>query len=167
MIIIVFGLAAAGKNYVGKVIAKYFDCHYEDADQWLLDEMKQCILAKQNFTIPMLSEFTNKVIGNIKNLKQKYSNLVISQAFYRSDNREAILKNFPNEDLIFIQVNASDEVILERLKRRGDWVCPEYAAGMRKYFEEMDNALVINNNLGESEILEQLNRHFKKKNIGL
>ena len=157
MIIIVFGLAASGKTYIGELIAKYFGYHHEDADQWLLDEMKQCILNKEIFTTPMLSKFTTKVIKEIKDLKQNYSNLVVSQAFYRSKNREEILKNFQKEELLFIQVNAKDEIILERLKKRGDWVCSGYASGMRQYFEEMNEAKVINNNnLEDLDIIKQL-----------
>jgi len=164
MIIIVFGLAASGKTYVGKLIAKHFGYHHEDADQWLLDDMKQAIEQKQNFTLEMLDGFTKNVIKHIKNLSHKYPNLVISQAFYRQENRDKILKNFPEENLIFIQVDANDKVILKRLKSRGDWVDEKYAAEMRRYFEAMDQVKIINNDrFGEYDIIRQLEEILAKK----
>lgn len=129
MIIIIFGLAASGKTYVGKVISKYFNCHHTDADRWLSPEMKEYIVEKKLFTIDMLEDFTLNIIGNIEILREEHKNLVISQALYRQKNRDTIKQYFstnaPHEDLLFLQIEANDDIIYNRLVARGDWVFPQ------------------------------------------
>lgn len=159
MIIIVFGLAASGKTYVGQVINRYFDFHHEDADQWLSGDMKQYISEKKVFTLGMLESLTSSIIANIERLTSKYKNVVISQALYREKNRETLKQHFSSKDLVFFQVDADDDVIYQRLVQRGDWVMPDYAASMRLFFQPMKEAVVINNNkFGEKSIIDQLNK---------
>jgi gluconate kinase len=157
MIIIVFGLAASGKTYVGRVINKHFNIHHEDADQWLSGDMKQYISEKKVFTLGMLENLTSNIIANIERLVSKHSKVVISQALYREKNRDAIKKHFPANELLFLQVEANDDVIHQRMVQRGDWVLPDYAASMRLFFQPMQEAKVINNNVpGEEALIEQL-----------
>lgn len=157
MIIIVFGLAASGKTYVGQVISNYFDFYHEDADQWLSSDMEQYVSEKKVFTLGMLENLTSNIIANIERLNDKHGNLVISQALYRKKNRETIQKHFSSKDLIFINVEASDEVIYQRLVKRGDWIMPDYASSMRQFFQPMEGAVTINNNqFGEESIVSQL-----------
>ncbi len=157
MIIVVFGLAASGKTYVGQVISKYFDFYHEDADQWLSGDMKQYVSEKKIFTLGMLENLTSNIIANIERIHERHSNIVISQALYRKKNRETIQKHFASHEIIFLQVDASDEVIYQRLVKRGDWIMPDYASSMRQFFEPMENAASINNNqTGEESIVQQL-----------
>jgi len=155
MIIIVFGLAASGKTYVGKILNKYFDFHHEDADHWLSMDMKQYIIEKKLFTLDMLESFTSNIIVNIELLREKHKNIVITQALYRSKNRKAIQEYFTSKDeIIFLQVDAADDIIYQRLINRKDWVFPEYAVSMRQFFEPMDNVNILQNNQeGEATIL--------------
>lgn len=164
MIIIVFGLAAAGKTYVGKLISKYFDFYHEDADQWLTLDMKEYVQEEKIFTLGMLDDFTSNIIMNIEKLATIHKNLVISQALYRTKNREVIRDHFQDRDVVFLHIDADDEVIYQRLVKRGDWVMPDYAKAMRHFFQSMDNAIKINNNQnGEAPILEQLQNVQKIK----
>lgn len=159
MIIIIFGLAAAGKTFVGNIISKHFDFHFEDADAWLSSEMKEYVKDQKHFTLDMLDNFTKNIIRNIEQLKQKYNNIAISQALYRSNNRETIQKFFKDKGIktLFLHVDAPDQVIYERLIYRGDWILPSYAKSMRKFFQPMDEAIKIDNEKpGEEIILKQL-----------
>ena len=157
MILIVFGLAASGKTYIGKVLNKYFNFYHEDADLWLSTDMKEYINEKKIFTLNMLESFTSNIITNVEKLQSSHKNIIISQALYRSKNRDMIKEHFSSHDLMFLQVEASDEMIHQRLVKRGDWVLPGYAASMRKFFQPMEDVNVINNNQsGEESIIEQL-----------
>jgi shikimate kinase len=159
MIVIIFGLAASGKTYVGQVVNRYFDLHFEDADQWLSRDMKEYINEKKVFTLGMLENLTSSIIANIERLISENKNVVISQALYREKNRDTIKQHFSSQDLVFLQVDASDEVIYQRLVQRGDCVLPDYAASMRQFFQPMKEAKVIDNNqFGEKSIVEQLNK---------
>jgi shikimate kinase len=162
VIIVVFGLAASGKTYVGKIINKYFNFYHEDADQWLSSDMKQYVSEKKVFTLGMLEDFTSNIIANIERLSSKYDNIVISQALYREKNRKTIQKHFVSQGLMFVHVEASDEVIYQRLVKRGDWIMPGYASSMRKFFQPMEDAITINNDKsGEDHIINQLKNILK------
>lgn len=159
MIIIVFGLAASGKTYIGKILNKYFNFYHEDADFWLSEDMQDYVKEKKQFTLNMLDHFTVNIISNIEKLNSKYDNIVITQALYRQKNRDAIKEYFlsKNQDILFIQVDANDELIHQRLLARGDWVQPDYASSMRKFFQPMIEATLLSNNQdGEEFIINQL-----------
>ena len=156
MIIIVFGLAASGKTYIGNILEKDFDFHHEDADQWLTNEMQQYVHHKKLFTLEMLDDFTRIIIKNIEFIQKKHSNVVISQGLYRKKNREDIERHFSEQKIMFLQIEADDEVIHQRLLKRGDWISSDYASSMRQYFEPMNGARIIYNNQTEEEILSQL-----------
>lgn len=158
MIVIIFGLAASGKTYVGKTLAKFSSFHHEDADHWLSSEMKQYITEKKQFTLEMLESFTNNIIVNIEQLRKTHKNLVITQALYRQKNRKILKEYFEHKDeILFLQLEVDDQIIHNRLIKRADWVFPEYAESMKKYFEPMEEAKIIRNNKeGEEEIIKQL-----------
>jgi len=162
MIIIVFGLAASGKTYVGKLIQKHFHYFHADADPWLTDEMKTCIAEGKLFTFDMLEDFTKVIIARIEELRKEHKNLVITQALYRTLNRDMIKDYFVDHpegklDYTFIQVDADDGIIYERVANRGDWVSPDYAKDMRVWFQPMDDAFVVHNHgTGDENLIEQL-----------
>ena len=146
MLMILFGLAGAGKTYVGKLLAKNFDLHFEDADDWITEDMRAAIEQGQPFfSEKMRDDFTKVMIANIKQLLKKgHKNIVIAQALYRQKNRVQILDAFP--DAIFAHVDASDEIIMQRLVARGGKVNLEFADLIKEHFELMPGSLVINNN---------------------
>ena len=158
MIVIAFGLAASGKTYVGQTLAKFSSFHHEDADRWLSLEMKKYIAEKKQFTLEMLDCFTNNIISHIDELRKTHDNLIITQALYRQKNRLMIKDYFLKKDkIIFLQLEADDQIIHDRLVKRADWVFPEYAESLKKYFEPMEDAKIIRNNKeGEEDIVSQL-----------
>lgn len=173
MIIILFGLSASGKTYVGNVIQEEFGFHHEDADQWLTEEMKQYVVDRKLFTLEMLDEFSTNIVNNIEDLSKKHKTLVVSQALYRQKNREMIRESLayklPDKNILFIQVDAEKKTIYKRLNFRGDWVSPEYAKTMEPFFEPMESAIVLKNNSeGNEEIIKQMKNIYmiaKKSNL--
>jgi gluconate kinase len=164
MLIIVFGLAASGKTYVGKLIAEYLGFHHEDADQWVSDEMKQYIEQKLTITDEIREKFTDNIINNIEIIRKKHDNIVISQALYRQKNRQKIKEHFFDQELKFVQVTASYATIMRRLSNRKDWIDKEYAINMSKNFEPEENqAFILNNDLdGKKEALFQIKNIFNQ-----
>ncbi len=156
MIIIIFGPAASGKTYVGKVLNENFNFHYEDADQWLPEEMRIFIKQRKIFSLKMLEDFTKIIIANIKKLSKTYPNLIISQALYRQKNREQIQQYFSLKPIKFIEIVANDKIIHQRLHSRDDWVNADYANDISVFFESMPNVQVIeNNSYGAQSIIKQ------------
>lgn len=163
MIIILFGLAASGKTYIGDVIGKNFRFHHEDADQWLTKEMQQYIVEEKLFTLSMLDEFSKDIARNIELLSKIYPKLVISQALYFQKNRNMIKEyletKLPEKEVLFLQIEADNDVIYKRLEQRGDWVSPDYASSMQQFFEPMHEAIILQNNQeGVENIIAQIKK---------
>lgn len=157
MLLILFGLSGAGKNFVGSILEKEFGYYYWDADSEILAIMKQQILQKQVFTQDMRDEFTNNIIYKISELKKNHQNIVISQALYKIKNRDQIALRFP--DAKFIQIISSAENIGNRILQRNDWVDQEYAAKINAHFENQQEscAVIVNNSDAASVILQLQN----------
>ena len=49
-IIYLFGLPGAGKNYVGEVLRDVWGLEFADADEWLLQDMRESLARKEGFT---------------------------------------------------------------------------------------------------------------------
>lgn len=144
MILFFYGLAGAGKSFVGRHIADNLGIPYYEADELLTDEMKQAIITGQPITQEMVDKFMLVIISFIKNLLATGINdFVISQALYRIKNRAQIAHEFPN--IQFIEVTASDEIIFDRLAKRNDWVSTQYAKEMQRHFQRSDDSLCIRN----------------------
>jgi gluconate kinase len=155
MLIILFGLAGSGKNFVGDILAKQFNYYFWDADRSLPEEVQQSIREKKSFTQSMRNQITDMVIQETTKLLLTHQKLVVAQALYKEANREMLRQKFP--DALFIHVQADPEIILQRLKQRGSVVDQEYARTIAINFEEphFRHEKIINNK-DEKTILTQL-----------
>ncbi|MHB1947156.1 MAG: shikimate kinase [Gammaproteobacteria bacterium] len=155
MLIILFGLAGAGKSYAGEILANHFNYYFWDADGALPEKMRESVHNKQAFTQEMRDEFISLMIDKIKDLCETHQNLVVSQALYKETNRNEIKKYFP--DALFIHVKSDPAIVLQRLKDRNDWVDPTYADQIAANFEEpqLPHKILINNQ-DEKAVIEQL-----------
>ncbi len=166
MLIMLFGLSGSGKNYVGEILKNKFNYFFWDADEALTEEMKQCIKNKKSFTQEMRDRYFSIVIDKIKSLHNIYPNLVISQALYRNINRRQILSAFP--DVFFIQIATTNELIIKRLRSRGDFIDEGYADLISKNFEEPSMMFAtITNNSDELSIIEQFQGIMNKYQVTL
>jgi gluconokinase len=168
MIIIVFGLSASGKTYIGDILKTYFAFHHEDADEWLPSKMQDYVTQKKMFSLEMLDDYTKIIIEKIEHLSSIHDNLVISQALYRQHNREQIQEYFASTKKIhFLQTYADDNVIYQRLLERDDWVNPEYAKSMQVHFQPMqDTKIIINNDSGHECLILQLHEYIQETTPG-
>lgn len=133
MIVILFGLAGSGKNYVGELLSQETSFHFWDADNILTDEMLQCIQTKMPFTQAMRDRYFLNVMHHLNELNKQYENIIVSQAFYKDKNRIEYLKHFPQ--LIFIQVTASMDVLSQRLAQRNT-IDRHYLEQISQQFEQ-------------------------------
>lgn len=156
MLIILFGLAGAGKNFVGNILAEHFGYTFWDADDVLTDEMVDCIANKKMFTQPMRDRFVQIIINEITLRLQKHPNLVVSQALYREDNRATLYQSFP--DALYIHVSADFPVISKRIHTRNNNIDEAYANQMNQFFEmpSFPHKVLINNK-DKKAVIKQLN----------
>ena len=133
MLVVLFGLAGAGKTYAGKLLSENSNFHFWDADEALTEEMKTCISEKRSFTQDMRDRYFSIVIERMESLCTEYTNIVVAQAFYKNKNREQVLLKFP--DSVFLQVDVEFTTLLNRLRKRNDAVDEEYAIKLSANFE--------------------------------
>jgi gluconokinase len=159
MLIVLFGLAGSGKNFVGRTLQQKFGFTFFDGDEVLPEEMKTCIREKKNFTQEMRNKFCAKIIAKITALQHanpNANNLVVSQGFYKEENREQVRTAFPNA--IFIEISTLPEKILERLSTRQDWVNEDYAEKIKLNYEtpKLKHHTIQNNTDGDAAVIKQL-----------
>lgn len=156
MLIILFGLAGSGKNFVGHIISNKFGYLFWDADEALTSKMKEAILEKKQFTQSMRDEYVQNIVIDIEKLLKVNSKLVIAQALYKEQNRLQILNHFPNA--IFIQVCTNWSVIIKRLVNASENLIDlDYAKLILQQYEEpqLPHKIVTNND-DEAAVISQL-----------
>jgi gluconate kinase len=147
MLYISFGLAGAGKTYFGKWFAREFNVHFEDADDWLTADMRQCIQSGTSFTRAMCDQYFDIVIRKIATLQNQYPHIIISQAFYLEKNRQQFLAAYPHA--IFILMHTDTMKLDERLMLRTKGVSFEYAKSIEQYFELPQHPYITINNTAQ------------------
>ena len=162
MLIILFGLAGAGKNHIAQILSSPpYDYYFCDADTALTQEIKLAIQTKTPFTQQMRDNYTDVIIKKISELQPSHPNLVITQALYKEKNRKVLLSHFP--DAKFIWVTSLPALINNRLKQRKDWVDEEYANLLQKDFENPTLPhFKIENNEDKTALITNLNQLLRK-----
>lgn len=157
MLIILFGLAGSGKNFVANILQHHFNYFFWDADDALTIDMTQSIINKKSFTQTMRDKLTQRIIHKITSLATQHPNLVITQALYKEKNRLTISQQFPQA--IFILVKANQDVIGQRLQSRGDLISDSYAQHIAANFEEpsLPHQIIINDS-DQAHVIEQIHQ---------
>ena len=153
MIYFLYGLAGAGKSYVGRVIAEQYGYHFWEGDDALTPEMRQCLTTGQSFTQKMRDEFSEKLEKEIYALQQQINKpLIIAQGLYKQKNRDKLKQAFPN--IHFVQITADWPVIAKRLESRKSGMTVTYATAAAKFFEPGEEKQIDNN--PNQDLLQQL-----------
>ena len=156
-LIILFGLPATGKTYVGKIFEKYFDYYFYDGDNDLTEEMKEAIKVQKVFTNRMRDVFFEKLIKSILNLKFKYNKLAVAQTFIKEKYRVELINKIPKTKFILIETKKS--IREKRLTQRTDYPLEmKYARKMNVNFDRpvVDHQIIINNQDGDESIKKQI-----------
>lgn len=150
-----FGLPAAGKNFVGGVLADEFGYAFYDGDLDLPEAMRKAVREGRPFTDEMRDEFYAAIIIRIGDLRQEYSKLAFGQATFKERHRQQIAEAYP--DIIFVLIEATEEVRMERLARGNNPVTIEYAQRIASFFEPPQHPhYTIYNNFDTDFVINQL-----------
>lgn len=155
MLIYLFGLPAAGKNYVGQVLADEFGYTFYDGDLDLTPEMRDAVREGRPFTEAMRDRFYTLLIDRITELRPAHPDLAFCQATFKEHHRERIAAAHP--DVIFVLVEADEAVRVARLSRGNNPVTVEYARLIAAFFEPPRHPhFVITNNEERDDVVRQL-----------
>jgi len=155
-LIFLYGLAGAGKNFVGQVIAEHSHYYFWDADLILTHEMLIAIKHHELFSKEMRDKYLNLMIKKINVLLYNHANIVVSQALYRQEQRLTLKSLYPTGK--FVEVAARHSLIRQRLRCRVVGASYQYAKLIQPYFQSDKNDMVIVNNSNASEILLQVKK---------
>lgn len=158
--VFLYGLAGAGKSYVGWIIAERFGYSPYDLDKDLTSAMRQAIVAKVPFTDEMRDEYFDVVIRRIGELKTLHPRLVVMQGAYKERHRNKVRD--AHSDVEFVWVDAPEALIRQRLTVRGDVVSPEYAATIAANFEVPPEGSIrlLNDNSARDELAKRFEELF-------
>lgn len=160
-LIIVFGLPASGKTYVGKILQKSYGFFFYDGDNDLTGEMEQAISQKRIFTDNMRDVFFEKLIQSIKKLQNHHTRLAVAQTFIKEHYRTLFLKHFPHAQFILIKTGKA--IRESRLAKRKEYALDaQYVQKMSRIFEppRIPYSTLLNNAEGEQKIKAQLDAVF-------
>jgi gluconokinase len=149
MILYLYGLPAVGKNFIGELIREKYNFYFQDADNYLPQNMKIKLKNKEHFTIEEVANYHEIIAQKIFELNSKHENLVISQASLFIEHREKIKKI--NPEVKFILVSADLKTMLERIDQRKGLVTKDYATHLQKYLQISKNDNIINNNKDQTK----------------
>ncbi len=155
MLIYLFGLPAAGKNYVGRILAEEFGYTFYDGDLDLTPEMRDAVRAERPFTDAMRDRFYAALVERIAVLRAEHSALAFCQATFKERHRRQIAAAFP--DMVFVLVAADEATRLARLADGHNPVTVAYARQIAAFFEPPEHPYhVIVNEGGREEVVWQL-----------
>ena len=160
MLVILFGLPASGKNYIGEIFKKDFGFFFYDADDDLTPQMKELFAQEKIIPDEILTEYVNHFIQRIKKLRKTNKKLVVSQCLSKDRNRKLILQHFP--DAKFILVKARANIRSARSTSRAHIVNENLAKKVTKIFERPKiQHYTINNNKRRDQIKIQIKKFLK------
>ncbi len=155
MLIYLFGLPAAGKNYVGHVLAEEFGYTFYDGDLDLTPELRDAVREERPFTDEMRDRYYDVLIDRITALTLLHPRLAFCQATFKERHRLLIAAAVP--DIVFVLVEAEEEMRVERLSRGENPVTVEYARRIAGFFEKPRHPhFIISNNNGREDVVRQL-----------
>ncbi len=155
MLIYLFGLPAAGKNYVGRVLAEAFGYTFYDGDDDLTPEMRAAVRAEQPFTDAMRDRYYALLIERLAELTAAQPDLAFCQATFKERHRQQIAAACP--DVAFVLVEADETVRMARLAQGGNPVTVEYARRIAAFFETPQHPhFVIRNDGDRADVVRQL-----------
>lgn len=155
-----FGVAGVGKTYGGEAISQQLGIASYDLDQDMTHAMRCAIAEGRPFTDEIRDEFFAVVCQRISEVKARHPRCVFMQGAYRQKHRELVTAQHP--DLVFVLVDAPEELILKRLHGRGNKVSREYAATLRSSFEAppQDTPVLRNDTCTRGELVERFKGIF-------
>jgi gluconate kinase len=154
-----YGVAGSGKSFVANLVGDLAGWHVYEADDDISDAMKLALAEQRPFTDKMRDEFFTRISLKIISLQKQYPKLAISQAVYKQKHRDYLQSQIPNMEMVC--VTASDRCIFDRIKGRNKGISQASAQALRADFElPAATDIMVENELGQSEIISQLNTHY-------
>lgn len=114
MVIIVFGLPGSGKSYFASRLALKLDAIYVNSD-----ELRLKLLSKRTYSDAEKTLVYEHILAAMKDALQDKKTIVLDATFYKKTIRKTFEQAAAafNEQIIYIEVTAPEDIIAERVAR--------------------------------------------------
>lgn len=123
MIIIVMGVSGCGKSTIGQLLASRLDLSFYDADHFHPKENVE----KMRSGTPLTDKDRKPWLKNLNTSMKKWNKqegAVLACSALKKAYRDRLRKGFSDEEVVFIFLHGSRELISERLKKRQEHYMP-------------------------------------------
>ena len=156
MIIILMGVCGSGKTTIGELLAKKLNCDFSDADSFHPEEN----IEKMRVGIPLQDDdrwpWLNNLRRAIENWQEQNVSHILACSALKQSYRDILAPN-NDENIIFVNLKGSPELILKRLKARKDhYMNPDLLQSQFDALEEPQDALTISIEGTPDEITEDI-----------
>jgi len=159
MIIVIMGVAGAGKTTVGRLLAKELGWNFHDADDFHSAANKD----KMSRGVPLTDEDRKDWLMSLhdllnQNVKANQS-VVLACSALKQEYRNVLRVN---DEVRFVYLQGSYQQIEVRMKERGDhYMKPDMLAGQFAILEEPDGALKADISKTPKEIVALIRKEWK------
>eukprot|EP00746_Dinoflagellata_sp_MGD_P050900 gnl/MRDRNA2_/MRDRNA2_227445_c0_seq1.p1 gnl/MRDRNA2_/MRDRNA2_227445_c0~~gnl/MRDRNA2_/MRDRNA2_227445_c0_seq1.p1 ORF type:complete len:175 (+),score=28.39 gnl/MRDRNA2_/MRDRNA2_227445_c0_seq1:96-620(+) len=154
MIIYFFGLPACGKSFLGRILAESeTDAVFIEGDDLLPAELQKAVEEGRPFTQDMRDSYYSVIADAILRAIKSTQNVVVSQATIKLQNRTQLRRLLLGHNLRMVWVKCPEELTLQRLRQRGDWVTTDYYRKLKGTFDEGHDADYVLLNDGTNDPL--------------
>lgn len=158
-ILFVIGVSGTGKSTIAKLLAEELNLPFFDGD----DFHSEANIEKMSNKIPLTDEDRYEWLVTLNKLavnNQETGAVIVCSALKESYRN--ILANKIEEKVVWISLESSFELLLERLqKRKGHFMPAELLRSQLDTFEPPTNAIKISIVPGPQEIVDQILREYK------
>lgn len=154
MIVIVMGVAGAGKTTIGRLLADALEWSFEDADSYHSPENVQKMAAGIPLTDADRTPWLESLRGIVQAWISNNKNGVLACSALKQAYRER-LQVSPQVRIVYLR--GRFELIRERMNHRvGHYMKPELLQSQFDTLEEPDDAVVIDASATPAELVQQI-----------
>ena len=160
MVIILMGVSGCGKTTIGIELSKTIGCSFWDGD----DFHPEANIKKMSSGIPLTEVDRTSWLHTLRRKVQRYlddgENLVLACSALSRKSRNILRGN--NEDVRFVYLRGSKELIRQRLKeRRGHFMRSDMLDSQFDVLQEPDAAIVACITLSPQEIVAHISNELR------
>ena len=123
MIVIIFGLPGSGKSYFASRFAKVINAEYINSDR-----VRKEMFQKRVYSDEEKKAVYDKMLEQMKESVKQKKNLVLDATFHKKDTREMFIEAMRRkEEIFFIEVQADENIIRQRLKKARQYSEADFA----------------------------------------
>lgn len=163
--IVVMGVSGCGKSSIGKKLAQALGGIFEDADDFHpaanIEKMTNRIPLTDEDRWPWLEILRKQIVQH-----QENNNIyVLACSALKQSYRDLLAGNDSPESLIFVYLKGTKELITKRMKEREHFMPVALLDSQFATLEEPLNAIVVDIELTQDEIVKTILNQLKKVNF--